>query len=258
MNDRLLALLALLVCACGGGAKGKSAPPANTPPPGAASEPDPAPTVAEFEALVDRACALQDEDFGAGEALFHAELGKFVGVTLAGASPELLARVDAALARALAVCSIELHDRDAEDWMTPELLVGRSPEAMLLLLRVYQGARAFYMDGPRDAAGEPSVPSLSAGPMPADGCCARAGGVCDPDVAIWNVAPWESLRFSIDVRHRFSVEYQRLGRASFVVRAVGDRDCDGVKAVYEMRGEGTGEYKLLPQVGAIHVENGAE
>lgn len=77
------------------------------------------------------------------------------------------------------------------------------------------------------------LPQVSVGPTPAVGtCCARARA-CEADPARWIDPGWRALAFSIDGRHRFSYEARREGPA-MVLRAIGDQDCDGVVATYEV------------------------
>jgi len=78
------------------------------------------------------------------------------------------------------------------------------------------------------------VPETPAGPTPTPGCCER-GGTCEADPAAWSAPGWKALAFSIDGEHRYTYSYAPApgGRAA-VLRAVGDLDCDGQLAVYEL------------------------
>lgn len=78
------------------------------------------------------------------------------------------------------------------------------------------------------------VPATAAGPTPSPACCEQ-GGTCSPDPAIWNTPGWQALAFSIDDDHHYSYSYipDPSGRSA-VIRAVGDLDCDGVAATYEL------------------------
>lgn len=82
------------------------------------------------------------------------------------------------------------------------------------------------------ATGAP-LPAVGAGPTPALGSCCEQGGRCAVDDSQWGVEPWRSLRFSLDRPHRYSVEY-RPGPQGATVRVVGDVDCDGVLASYQL------------------------
>ncbi|MBE7451599.1 MAG: hypothetical protein HS111_22700 [Kofleriaceae bacterium] len=78
------------------------------------------------------------------------------------------------------------------------------------------------------------LPDVNVGPTPPLGTCCAAGSTCAPDPAWWRDPGWRALRFSIDDRHRFSYQVRRDGPA-LVLTATGNRDCDGVLAVVEVR-----------------------
>ena len=79
------------------------------------------------------------------------------------------------------------------------------------------------------------VPPTPAGPTPQTSCCEQ-GGACKADPSAWSAQGWRELQFSVDGPYRYTYQYtpddNGLGAT---VRAVGDLDCDGVPAVYEMR-----------------------
>lgn len=79
------------------------------------------------------------------------------------------------------------------------------------------------------------VPAAAAGPTPLPACCEREDGICEPDPALWATPAWQALAFSIDGDHRYTYSYtpSEDGRSA-VVRAVGDTDCDGETASYEV------------------------
>lgn len=79
------------------------------------------------------------------------------------------------------------------------------------------------------------VPPLAAGPTPQPSCCEQ-GGACAPDAATWAARGWRDLQFSIDGSYRYTYQYlPDPSGQSAIVRAVGDLDCDGVTAVYELK-----------------------
>lgn len=103
----------------------------------------------------------------------------------------------------------------------------RAREAELLL--AYLAAR---VEAAIAATGR--VPETPAGPTPAAGCCDR-GGTCEPDPAAWSAPGWKALAFSIDSEHRYAYAYvPDPGGRSAIIRAVGDLDCDGEPALYEL------------------------
>lgn len=79
------------------------------------------------------------------------------------------------------------------------------------------------------------VPPLAAGPTPQPSCCEQ-GGTCSPDQLTFDQPGWRALAFSIDTPYRFSYEYRPDPSGDeAVVRAVGDVDCNGTNAIYELR-----------------------
>jgi len=77
------------------------------------------------------------------------------------------------------------------------------------------------------------LPDVTVGPTPAIGTCCATRRQCRPDADLWLDPAWRALRFSIDGHHRFSYQVERQGPA-LVLRAIGDQDCDQVRAVYEV------------------------
>jgi|GEM_PF-1320049 len=77
------------------------------------------------------------------------------------------------------------------------------------------------------------LPALVVGPTPPVGTCCASGVTCAPDATRWSDPAWRALGFSIDGRHRFSYQLARDG-AALVLRAIGDQDCDGVVATYQV------------------------
>jgi hypothetical protein len=79
------------------------------------------------------------------------------------------------------------------------------------------------------------VPATAAGPSPAVSCCDQ-GGACAEDPQLWEAPGWKALAFSVDDEHRYMYAYEPdpSGRAA-VIRAVGDLDCDGIAATYEVK-----------------------
>jgi hypothetical protein len=132
----------------------------------------------------------------------------------------------------------------------------KTSEAREMVSKLYQGARAYYMDpgisGGGLQAATPQFPEPSAGPTPPLGACCQAGGKCAPDPTLWEGAPWVSLMFSVDDPHYYSYQYEVVDKQrQFVVRAFGDLDCDGEYSTFEMSGvvdPGTGEVAGSPSL----------
>ncbi len=84
------------------------------------------------------------------------------------------------------------------------------------------------------AAAHHALPDLTVGPTPAVGTCCESGDTCAPEPTRWALPGWRALGFSIDDRHRFAYQVHRDGPV-LVLTAIGDQDCDGVRATFEVR-----------------------
>ena len=106
------------------------------------------------------------------------------------------------------------------------------------LQRLYNGARAYYMDDAELGGGGGRLARPSTGFVPPLGECCRQGGKCKPDPAWWSGEPWSSLQFSMEASHYHSFAY-RVGAdgRSFKVAASGDLDCDGDYSTFEMEAQ---------------------
>lgn len=76
---------------------------------------------------------------------------------------------------------------------------------------------------------------VSVGPTPAVGECCKQGGKCAPDRAHWDVPGWKQLFFQLENPHYYSYELV-IEPGGFIARAIGDLDCDGELATFELRG----------------------
>ena len=102
-------------------------------------------------------------------------------------------------------------------------LMQRTPQARLR--RLAQGVRRFVAENQKLPASLPLTP-------PPGACC--PAGTCPPDAARWK--DWRLLGFSVDEPHSFSYELV-VGEAGFTARAIGDLDCDGEYATFELQGD---------------------
>ena len=87
------------------------------------------------------------------------------------------------------------------------------------------------------------LPQQSVGPTPPIGRCCEQGGTCEVEAAQWDDPGWKQLRFTVDDPHRYAYQYEVTdgGRVA-VLRAIGDLDCDGTLATFELRLEpGSGD-----------------
>lgn len=134
----------------------------------------------------------------------------------------------------------------------------KATEARMLLRKMYDGARIYYLDPPADTNGAVAskFPSPSVGPTPPPGTCCAQGGKCAPDAALWDHPTWRKLAFSVDDSHHYSYEYEVIDETSeIVVRAYGDLDCDGVLSTFEMRGkieEGADGLEARPELRVVN------
>jgi type II secretory pathway pseudopilin PulG len=107
------------------------------------------------------------------------------------------------------------------------------------------------VDGARAAAAADTghkLPRGTVGPTPPLGACCRTGGKCQPDPRAWTDPVWKALRFDMDDPHYYSYSYSSDGR-TFVARANGDLNCDGVYSTFELRGEVDGAGNLTGGAG---------
>lgn len=100
-------------------------------------------------------------------------------------------------------------------------------DAALRTEQLYKAIQVYYIE-----RGE--LPRTPGGPMPADNtCCNGPNHKCAPDMAQWQVEPWQSLDFSVDEPTYFSFSYEPdPSGQSFTISARGDLDCDMNTAVY--------------------------
>jgi len=112
-------------------------------------------------------------------------------------------------------------------------------EARQNVKRIYDGARAYYLDRSGANGSTKQFPAVSVGPTPPLGeCCKHADGVCPPNASWWTDEAWVALQFSVDEPHRYSYAYY-VGDpkdGAYTAQAMGDLDCDGVYATFEMYG----------------------
>lgn len=78
-----------------------------------------------------------------------------------------------------------------------------------------------------------ALPAVAAGPTPAIGACCERVQRCAPEPARWDQPGWRALGFSIDGPHHFSYQVAPNG-AGLLLTAIGDQDCDGVRASYQV------------------------
>lgn len=125
----------------------------------------------------------------------------------------------------------------------------KTSEAREFVKKMYDGARAYYMDGNYKRQSivpiPPQFPEPAAIPQqPVLGTCCDDGGKCVPVADYWTEETWTMLQFSVDDPHYYMYTYATSDpyyggagdTAQFTARANGDLDCDGEYSTFEMFG----------------------
>ena len=132
--------------------------------------------------------------------------------------------------------TVAINEPDIADRLTTK---AKTSEAREMVKRIYDGARAYYMDPPQPGVPviPPQFPAPSTPLTPPIGTCCEQGGKCNPNAAYWEAPQWKAVFVSVDDPHYYSYQYEVAddGR-SFTSRAVGDLDCDGDFSTFEMTG----------------------
>jgi hypothetical protein len=105
-------------------------------------------------------------------------------------------------------------------------------EAKVMLKRIVDGARSYYMESTHFPPTVSMTPALGA-------CCQQPNHICAPTPDEFGNATWQALKFSVDDPHHYSYEFISAGdgpTAGFTARAMGDLDCDGKYSTFEMQG----------------------
>jgi hypothetical protein len=119
------------------------------------------------------------------------------------------------------------------DAMTDYMRKSKSAEAQVNLRSIAQSVRAASEEiaqdgGPAKLASAPLTP-------PAGECCKQPQKKCMPGTVDWTHPAWRAIGFQRDDPHYYSYELV-IEQGAFVARAVGDLDCDGELATFELRG----------------------
>ena len=138
----------------------------------------------------------------------------------------------------------------------------KTSEAREFVKKIYDGARAYYMDQNYAAGGITPIPAQfpsasgtlaagfvggpAAGAGAAAGCCITGGPneKCAPTATLWGNATWTALQFSVDDPHYYAYQYTSSAQAggatngtnNFTAFAFGDLDCDGANSTFSMFG----------------------
>ncbi len=121
----------------------------------------------------------------------------------------------------------------------------KTSEARTLVRKIYDGARAYYLDCPTSPAmfPEPSQPAT-----PTLGTCCANGGRCSPGQDYWTNPTWVALAFSVDDPHYYMYAYTVAGNPAkgspavvdgsnnYTALGYGDLDCDGQYSTFSVFG----------------------
>ena len=153
----------------------------------------------------------------------------------------------------------------------------KTTEAREFVKKIYDGARAYWMDPNYASAtsintNSPQFPVTQAQtPAAGAGCCAVDGTnnaeKCAPSQSQWNTDSWVALQFSVDDPHYYAYQYDSTqgvagavdGTHNFTAVAIGDLDCDGDQSLFSMYGEVNSSYADGPAgTAALHRSNELE
>ena len=104
----------------------------------------------------------------------------------------------------------------------------KATEAKVSLNAIARGVKVYYVENGK-------LPPAAALVPPAGACCKTEAKACAPEPSAWTGPGWNEIMFSLSDPHRYSYELVT-SAAGFTARAVGDLDCDGVFATYELAG----------------------
>jgi len=115
----------------------------------------------------------------------------------------------------------------------------KTTEAKQFVKKIYDGARAYYMEEKAQLGAFNVVPRqfpASVGPAPATPC---GTDKCNPDPTLWTDPSWKALNFSVDDPHYYAYQFVASGTQGasvFTARANGDLDGDSLFSTFEMYG----------------------
>jgi len=134
--------------------------------------------------------------------------------------------------------------------MTEYMRKSKSAEAQVNLRSIATGAIMTAEDVQVGPDGTAQPVKLASAPLtpPAGECCKHPKGKCPAGAGDWKQPAWQALHFELADPHYYSYELL-VDPTGFVVRAVGDLDCDGDLATFELRATGKpdGTFELAKQ-----------
>jgi Tfp pilus assembly protein PilE len=116
-------------------------------------------------------------------------------------------------------------------------------EAIAELSRMWAASVTYYESDHFREDGTRLPKQFPAGTAPREAsveCSCLTGGHCAGGSPVWNDPTWSALQFSMAGPHLYMPHYAASGTgkdATFVAKATGDLDCDGVVASFERDGK---------------------
>lgn len=126
----------------------------------------------------------------------------------------------------------------AADGFTEYQRKSKASEAKVRLKQIAMGARLAMTEerlGPDGKVAPPGPPEAAPMTPPAGACCKQPNHKCTPTPTDWQHPAWRALAFELMDPHYYSYALEPTADG-FVAKAVGDLDCDGTLATYELRG----------------------
>lgn len=108
----------------------------------------------------------------------------------------------------------------------------KSTEARVQVETLFELARAYYEKNKKLPATTKLTPEAGA-------CCKTEDRKCHPGPDTWSHPTWKTLGFAPADPHYYSFQFIRGGDGPggrFIVRAVGDLDCDGIFSTFQKEG----------------------
>ncbi len=136
------------------------------------------------------------------------------------------------------------------DAMTEYQRKSKASEARVRIKMIAESARRLMTEERVGADGQLAPPGPpDAAPMtpPEGACCKTQDKKCAPTPTDWQHPSWQALSFEIADPHYYSYALEPTADG-FVAKAVGDLDCDGTFARYELRGTSKNGEVLLEDV----------
>jgi hypothetical protein len=147
------------------------------------------------------------------------KVGKGKGMAIAGL---ICAIVGGALGTVISVVAMRSFGEYIEK--------AKSTEARLSMHAMERKLKSYEME-------HNEFPRGNAGPSPAGNCCSEPGKRCTIPTSTWHQGVWNDIGFELfEDRTRYSYDYSSTDGKTFVAHAIGDADCDGEKATWELRG----------------------